>query len=74
MRAGLQWPCNEPYPDGRERHYADGVFHPAVTDCEAFGHDLATGAAITPEEFPAREPRGRAIFKAAGVAAAAGAA
>jgi anaerobic selenocysteine-containing dehydrogenase len=62
---GIQWPCNSDHPNGRERQYEDGVFNTASDFCETYGHDLATGAAITPEEYAARDPKGRAIIKGA---------
>jgi anaerobic selenocysteine-containing dehydrogenase len=61
----IQWPCNDSYPDGRERLYEDGVFNTPASFCETYGHDLATGAAITAEEYAARDPNGRAVIKGA---------
>jgi ferredoxin-nitrate reductase len=61
----MQWPCNEAHPDGADRQYVDGVFHTTVEDCESYGHDLATGAAVTVEEFAALDAGGRAIIKGA---------
>jgi ferredoxin-nitrate reductase len=66
LHAGpIQWPCNERYPEGRERLYEDGVFNTSASFCETYGHDLATGAAITAEEYASRDPNGRAIIKGA---------
>jgi ferredoxin-nitrate reductase len=66
LRAGpVQWPCNAANPTGRERQYDNGVFNTASDYCETYGHDLATGAAITPEEYAARDPKGRAVIKGA---------
>ncbi|MEA2574681.1 MAG: hypothetical protein QOH93_1979 [Chloroflexia bacterium] len=62
---GVRWPCNEQYPDGKERLYEDAVFPTDPDYCEEYGHDLATGAAITPEQYKALNPAGRAIIKAA---------
>jgi ferredoxin-nitrate reductase len=62
---GVQWPCNSAYPTGRERQYEDGTFNTASDFCETYGHDLATGAAITVEEYAARDPKGRAVIKGA---------
>jgi ferredoxin-nitrate reductase len=62
---GVRWPCNEEFPEGGERLYAEGVFPTSADVCESFGHDLATGAAVTPEEYRANDPGGRAILKAA---------
>jgi anaerobic selenocysteine-containing dehydrogenase len=63
--SGIQWPCNEQYPDGKERQYEDGVFNTAYEECETFGHDLVTGAAREPEEYAAMDPKGRAFIKGA---------
>jgi ferredoxin-nitrate reductase len=62
---GVQWPCNQQYPGGRERLYEDGVFNTDAEYCEVYGHDIVTGAAIHPEEYAAMNPRGRAIIKGA---------
>jgi anaerobic selenocysteine-containing dehydrogenase len=62
---GVQWPCNAEFPAGRERQYEDGVFNTSSDYCETYGHDLATGAAITPEEYAAKDPKGRAMIKGA---------
>jgi ferredoxin-nitrate reductase len=62
---GVQWPCNEQYPDGRERLYEDGHFNTDADYCEVFGHDLVTGAAIKPQEYAAMNPAGRAVIKGA---------
>jgi ferredoxin-nitrate reductase len=61
----VQWPCTDAYPEGRERQYEDGVFNTSAEYCETYGHDLATGAAITPEEYAAQDPKGRALIKGA---------
>jgi anaerobic selenocysteine-containing dehydrogenase len=61
----IQWPCNDLHPNGRERQYEDGVFNTSAAYCETYGHDLATGAAITAEEYAARDPAGRAVIKGA---------
>jgi anaerobic selenocysteine-containing dehydrogenase len=63
--SGIPWPCNEAHPDGAERLYTDGVFMTAAEACELYGHDLATGGAINGEAYRARDPRGRAVIKAA---------
>jgi ferredoxin-nitrate reductase len=63
--SGIQWPCNKQYPDGKERLYTDGVFNTDPDYCELYGHDLATGATITAEQYKANNPQGRAIIKAA---------
>jgi anaerobic selenocysteine-containing dehydrogenase len=33
--------------------------------CETYGHDMVTGGEITPEEYKANDPAGRAIIRAA---------
>ena len=63
--SGIQWPCNEQNPNGKERLYTDGNFNTSSDYCESYGHDLFTGAEITPEKYLANDPRGRAIIKAA---------
>ena len=63
--SGIPWPCNDEHPDGTVRLYGDGVFPTAVDRAETFGHDLLTGASITPEAYRARGLDGRAILKAA---------
>ena len=40
------------------------AFRPAADRCESYGHDLATGAAVTETQFRRRQPDGRAILKA----------
>ena len=67
LRAGgeTQWPCNERYPDGRERLYTEGDFHAAADDCENYGRDLVTGTGVEPEEYRAFNPDGKAMIKAA---------
>src|SRR5205085_6863396 len=63
--SGIPWPCNERHPEGKDRLYEDGVFNTTADACETFGHDLITGAAITPEQYRASDPGGRAVIKAA---------
>ena len=41
------------------------MFNTDSAYCETYGHDLATGAAITAEEYAARNPKGRAVIKGA---------
>jgi anaerobic selenocysteine-containing dehydrogenase len=62
---GVQWPCNEQYPAGRERLYEDGHFNTDANYCEVYGHDLVTGATIKPQEYAAMNPAGRAVIKGA---------
>jgi anaerobic selenocysteine-containing dehydrogenase len=63
--SGIQYPCNESAPNGTTRLYTDGVFNTAADYCEIYGHDLMTGAAISPEKYKAHDPKGRAHIKAA---------
>jgi anaerobic selenocysteine-containing dehydrogenase len=60
---GIQWPCNEHFPDGAERLYTNGVFNTAAGYCETYGHDLDTGGAITAEQYKANDPEGKAFLK-----------
>jgi anaerobic selenocysteine-containing dehydrogenase len=63
-RGAIQWPCNDEHPDGTERLYVDGVFNTDPDYSETFGHDMATGAAQSEEQFRAKEPDGRAFLHA----------
>jgi ferredoxin-nitrate reductase len=63
--SGIQWPCNDKFPEGKERLYDDAEFNTAHDYCETYGHDLLTGAPMTPEQYRARDPGRRAIIKAA---------
>ncbi len=63
--SGIQWPCNEQFPDGAERLYTDGVFNTAADYCEDYGHNLRTGADRTPEQYRAHDPQGKAFLHAA---------
>ena len=58
--AGIQWPCTDQAPDGTERLYTDHSFPTRDDDCETYGHDLATGAAVTAVEHRAWRYDGRA--------------
>jgi anaerobic selenocysteine-containing dehydrogenase len=62
--SGIQWPCPEGRTEGAERLYTDGTFNTAPDYAETYGHDLATGAAFTEQEYRAKEPRGRAFLHA----------
>jgi anaerobic selenocysteine-containing dehydrogenase len=62
--SGIQWPCNDQYPDGAKHLYTEGTFNTAIDYCETYGHDLDTGAAITEEEYKAHDPKGKAFIKA----------
>jgi predicted molibdopterin-dependent oxidoreductase YjgC len=61
--SGIQWPCNEQFPDGAKHLYTDGRFNTDAEYCETHGHDLDTGAHITPPQYRANDPKGRAIIK-----------
>ncbi|MDN3656173.1 nitrate reductase [Ferruginibacter paludis] len=61
--SGIQWPCNETYPDGARHLYTNGVFNTDINQCETYGHDLDTGAAVTEQEYKAKNPAGKAFLK-----------
>jgi anaerobic selenocysteine-containing dehydrogenase len=63
--SGIQWPCNESDPHGRERLYSDHSFPTQADVCESYGHDLPSGAPNEPDEYRAHDPAGRALLKAA---------
>jgi anaerobic selenocysteine-containing dehydrogenase len=63
--SGVQWPCTAEAPDGTERIYADGNFWSAPDYCESYGRDLVTGAEVSPVEYRAMNPDGKAVLKAA---------
>jgi ferredoxin-nitrate reductase len=63
--SGVQWPCNDEYPDGTERLYADSDFNTETDYCETYGRDLLTGAESTEMEHRALAPAGRAFLLAA---------
>jgi ferredoxin-nitrate reductase len=57
---GIQWPCTDGAPAGTPRLYTNGVFNTAADYCELYGHDLVTGAEISPQQYRASDPQGRA--------------
>ncbi|GAA4092510.1 nitrate reductase [Mucilaginibacter panaciglaebae] len=61
--SGIQWPCNDEYPDGAKHLYTDHTFNTAKDYCETYGHDLDTGAAVTEEEYKVLDPKGKAFIK-----------
>ncbi|KAJ9644111.1 hypothetical protein H2199_003979 [Coniosporium tulheliwenetii] len=61
--SGIQWPCNDDHPNGKERLFDDGHFFTDAEYCESFGHDLETGAPYTKDQYLALNPAGRAILK-----------
>jgi ferredoxin-nitrate reductase len=63
--SGVQWPCNDEYPEGTERLYADGNFNTETDFCETYGRDLLTGAESTEMEHRAMGSGGRAFLLAA---------
>ena len=63
--AGIQWPCTEDAPQGTERIYTDSRFNTADGYCENYGHELLTGASVTPVEHSAKRYDGRARLKSA---------
>jgi anaerobic selenocysteine-containing dehydrogenase len=63
-RGGIQWPVTSEAPDGTERLYTDSVFGTAHAYCETYGHDLATGGAVTAEKHAAARADGLARLKA----------
>ncbi|MFO0929680.1 MAG: nitrate reductase [Gemmataceae bacterium] len=64
-RSGIQWPCNQQYPDGKERLYDNLHFPTGYHECGDFGHDLETGGHILPVDYQANDPRGKAWLKPA---------
>jgi len=63
--SGIQWPCNEQFPDGAVHIYTEGKFNTDIDYCETYGHDLITGAVHTEEEYRALNPQGKAFLKGA---------
>ncbi|PJJ60860.1 molybdopterin oxidoreductase family protein [Hymenobacter chitinivorans] len=63
--SGIQWPCNEQYPDGATHLYTDHEFNTHADYCETYGYDLVTGTEKQPEEYKAQDPKGKAFLKAA---------
>jgi anaerobic selenocysteine-containing dehydrogenase len=60
---GIQWPCTDEYPDGRERLYTNHEFNTSTDYCEDYGHDLLTGAAYERKDHADLDAEGRAILK-----------
>jgi anaerobic selenocysteine-containing dehydrogenase len=63
-RGPIQWPCTDDAPGGTERLYTGGHFNTDPEYTETYGHDLATGAAYSGDEYRAKEPAGRAFLHA----------
>ncbi len=62
--SGIQWPCTDEHPDGTERLYAGGRFWSRPDYCESYGRDLVTGSPVSPVEYRALNPDGKAVIKA----------
>jgi ferredoxin-nitrate reductase len=62
--SGIQWPCNDQYPNGKERLYTDAHFKTDYNECEGYTHDLTTGGAVPPQVYKANNPAGKAILLA----------
>lgn len=62
--SGIPWPCNEESPDGEPYLYKSLVFPTDADKCESYGHDLNTGGMVSPTEYKANNPAGRAMLKA----------
>jgi ferredoxin-nitrate reductase len=60
---GIPWPCSPDEPDGTVRLYTDGSFPSGTQECEDYGHDLATGDPLEPNQFAGVDPDGRAMLK-----------
>lgn len=63
--SGIEWPCNEKYPDGTAHLYTDFVFSTAADYCETYGQDFDTGASTPEEVYRANDPKGKALIKPA---------
>lgn len=63
--SGIPWPCNDEYPDGCDRLYADAVFPTHADVCESYGRDLLTGGTTSRSEYHALRPEGRALLRSA---------
>jgi ferredoxin-nitrate reductase len=61
--SGIQWPCNEQYPDGAKHIYTDGVFNTDIDYCETFGNDPETGGSVTKPAYKLIDPKGKAFLK-----------
>jgi len=63
--SGIQWPCNEAYPEGTPHLYTNGIFSTSADYCETFGQDFDTGASVPEDEYRAHNPQGKALIKPA---------
>lgn len=63
--SGIQWPCTEEHPFGKQRLFEDKVFFTDIDYCETYGHDLETGTPHGRDYYEKLNPAGKAILKAA---------
>lgn len=61
--SGIQWPCNEQFPDGTPHLYTEGKFNTDADFCETYNYDLDTGAANDEETYKLIDPHGKAFLK-----------
>jgi len=61
--SGIQWPCNEQFPDGAKHLYTEGKFNTDADYCETYNYDLETGAANDEEHYRSIDPKGKAFIK-----------
>jgi anaerobic selenocysteine-containing dehydrogenase len=61
--SGIQWPCNEQFPNGTPHLYTNGQFNTAGDYCETYNYDLDTGAANDEEKYKSIDPQGKAFIK-----------
>ncbi|MCW3109945.1 MAG: nitrate reductase [Segetibacter sp.] len=61
--SGIQWPCNEQFPNGMPHLYTEGKFNTDIDYCEAYNYDLDTGAAYDEEKYKSIDPKGKAFLK-----------
>jgi len=59
---GIQWPCNETFPNGKIRLYEDGHFPTGIDEAESYGTNIITGRPRTRREFAQLDANGRAIL------------
>lgn len=64
-RGGIQWPCTPEHPEGTERLYTGGDFRSRPEDCESYGKDLLTGAALGEDAYRSLNPDGKAVLRTA---------
>lgn len=64
-KSGIQIPCNAENPEGTPRLYTNGVFNTSADYCQTYGHNVQTGQMISPFEYRSKDPKGKALLKAA---------